>query len=54
MLFGEGLAKALEIGYTWCEYSWILEDNELTKRAVRLMDGELYKIYRVYEKQLTA
>ena len=29
-----------------------LEDNELTKRAVRLMDGELYKVYRVYEKRI--
>jgi GNAT superfamily N-acetyltransferase len=52
VLLGEGLEQALELGYDWCEYSWILEDNELTKRAVRLMDGELYKIYRVYEKQL--
>ena len=52
VLLGEGLEKSLEIGYEWCEYSWILEDNELTKRAVRLMDGELYKVYRVYEKQI--
>ncbi|MDX2435990.1 MAG: N-acetyltransferase [Acidobacteriota bacterium] len=52
ILIGEGLQKSLEIGYSWCEYSWILEDNELTKRAVRLMDGELYKIYRVYEKSV--
>jgi len=52
VLLGEGLEKSLEIGYEWCEYSWILEDNELTKRAVRLMDGELYKVYRVYEKVL--
>ncbi len=50
ILIGEGLQKSLEIGYKWCEYSWILEDNELTKRLVRLMDGELYKVYRVYEK----
>jgi len=50
ILVGEGLQKSLEIGYSWCEYSWILEDNELTKRMVRLMDGELYKIYRIYEK----
>ncbi len=53
-LFAEGLEKALEIGYRWCEYSWILEDNELAKRTVRLMDAELYKIYRFYEKRLTA
>lgn len=52
ILIGEGLQKSLEIGYKWCEYSWILEDNELTKRTVRLMDGELYKIYRIYEKQI--
>jgi GNAT superfamily N-acetyltransferase len=52
ILLGEGLEKSLEIGYSWCEYSWILEDNELTKRAVRLMDGELYKIYRIYEKSI--
>lgn len=50
VLLGEGLQHALEIGYQWCEYSWILEDNELTKRAVRLMDGERYKTYRIYEK----
>jgi len=50
ILIGEGLQKSLEIGYRWCEYSWILEDNEVTKRTVRLMDGELYKIYRIYEK----
>jgi GNAT superfamily N-acetyltransferase len=52
ILLGEGLRVALDTGYKWCEYSWILEDNELTKRAVRLMDGELYKVYRMYEKRL--
>jgi hypothetical protein len=52
VLFAESLEKGLELGYAWCEYSWILEDNELTKRAVRLMDGELYKVYRMYDKEL--
>jgi GNAT superfamily N-acetyltransferase len=50
LLFSDGIEVALAAGYQWCEYSWILEDNELTKRAVRLMGGELYKNYRVYEK----
>jgi hypothetical protein len=54
ILLGEGLEKSLEIGYEWCEYSWILEDNELTKRTVRLMDGELYKVYRVYQKPVVS
>jgi hypothetical protein len=53
VLLAEGLQSALEIGYSWCEYSWILEDNELTKRAVRLMDGERYKTYRIYEKSIS-
>jgi hypothetical protein len=52
VLLAEGLEATLRLGYEWCEYSWILEDNELTKRAVRLMDGEVYKVYRVYEKTL--
>jgi hypothetical protein len=52
VMFYEGLQAALERGYKTCEYSWILEDNELTKRTVRLMDAELTKIYRIYAKPL--
>ena len=52
LLFANGIEVALRAGYKWCEYSWILEDNERTKRAVRLMGGELYKIYRMYERAL--
>ncbi len=52
VLMAEGLQVALDKGFRWAEYSWILEDNELTKRATRLMEGELYKIYRMYDKPL--
>ncbi|MGD8440591.1 MAG: N-acetyltransferase [Holophagae bacterium] len=52
LLFANGIEVALNAGYEWCEYSWILEDNELTKRAVRLMGGQRDKIYRIYEKAL--
>ena len=52
LLFANGIEVALRAGYKWCEYSWILEDNERTKRAVRLMGGELYKVYRMYERAL--
>jgi GNAT superfamily N-acetyltransferase len=52
VLFADSIEIALEAGYQWCEYSWILEDNERTKRAVRLMGGELDKVYRIYEKGL--
>jgi hypothetical protein len=52
VMFYEGLKSGLERGYTWCEYSWILEDNELTKRTVRLMDAVHSKTYRIYSKPL--
>lgn len=52
VMFYRGLQAALERGYRWCEYSWILEDNELAKRTVRLMDAKLSKIYRIYTKPL--
>jgi len=52
VLFADSISAALRLGYKWAEYSWILEDNELTKRAVRLMEGSLYKVYRVYKKAL--
>jgi len=52
VMFYEGLQAALDRGYKWCEYSWILEDNELAKRTVRLMDAELAKVYRMYSRPL--
>jgi len=52
LLFANGIEIALAAGYEWCEYSWILEDNERTKNTIRLMGGELYKIYRIYERTL--
>jgi len=52
VMFYDGLKAALDRGYTSCEYSWILEDNELAKRTVRLMDAEHTKTYRIYSKPL--
>ena len=52
VMFCEGLQAALDRGYRTCEYSWILEDNELAKRTVRLMDAELSKVYRMYARAL--
>ncbi len=52
VMFYQGLRSALDNGYAWCEYSWILEDNELAKRTVRLMDARLAKVYRIYSKGL--
>ncbi|HPO54732.1 MAG: hypothetical protein RBR95_02015 [Ignavibacteriaceae bacterium] len=34
------------------EASWILEDNEMMNRGAELMNGELYKKYRIYSKPI--
>ena len=40
-------------GYEWGELGWTLEDNRAINLAIRMMGGELYKRYRIYEKLLT-
>lgn len=52
LLFADGIEVSIAAGYEWCEYSWVLEDNERTKNTIRLMGGELYRVYRMYEKPL--
>lgn len=36
-------------GYRWAEMSWILEDNTLMNRMLKLLGAKLYKKYRVCE-----
>jgi GNAT superfamily N-acetyltransferase len=42
----------LRKGYHTVEMSWILENNDMMNRAIRVFGGEVYKTYRVYEKRL--
>ncbi len=51
-LYYEATKAAHNLGYTRCEFSWILEDNILTQRAAEMMGGRLYKKYRVYEMEI--
>jgi hypothetical protein len=39
-------------GIEWGELSWTLEDNYPVNLAIKVMRGELYKRYRVYEKAI--
>lgn len=39
-------------GYREAEASWVLEDNEMMNRAARMMKGEIYKCYRIYDKTI--
>jgi hypothetical protein len=50
IMMADSLRFLLSKGYTGAEVSWLLEDNELVIRAVRLWGGRLYKTYRIYER----
>lgn len=39
-------------GYTEGEASWVLEDNVMMNRSAKLLNGERYKTYRLYEKTM--
>jgi hypothetical protein len=45
----EGAGK---LGIEEGELSWTLEDNGRVNAAIRIMGGERYKTYRVYERSL--
>ncbi len=44
--------RAEKIGILLGEASWILEDNEMMNRGAKVMNGTLYKKYRVYQKEI--
>jgi hypothetical protein len=48
LLYLESLKETLSRGYERCEFSWVLEDNDLICRAAKAMGGRLYKRYRIY------
>lgn len=43
---------ALELGYREAEFSWVLEENDMTTRAAAMLGARPYKRYRIYEKEL--
>jgi hypothetical protein len=50
VMFAAGLRAALARGLTGVEVSWLLEDNDLVIRSVKMFGGRLYKTYRIYER----
>jgi len=48
IMYAKGLDNALRLGYKHCELSWILEDNVMTNRTAEMMNGKVYKKYRIY------
>ncbi|MCB0713851.1 MAG: hypothetical protein KDD67_16100 [Ignavibacteriae bacterium] len=47
-----GQRMVVDHKYTEAEASWVLEDNEMMNRAARMMKGEIYKTYRLYDKTI--
>ena len=49
VFYWEIVNRAAKIGVKFGEASWILEDNEMMNRGAIVMNGELYKKYRIYD-----
>ncbi len=53
LLYHETMQAGLKRGYTWCEMSWNLEDNDLINQFDEKVGGKLYKKYRIYEMPIS-
>lgn len=52
-LLYDRFAKAIvSKGFTWCELSWQLEDNEAVNRFAASLGAAPYKKYRIYETKI--
>lgn len=49
VFYWEIVNRAEKNGILLGEASWILEDNEMMNRGAQVMNGEIYKKYRIYE-----
>lgn len=52
LLYLHMIRAAMASRYTWCECSWILEDNHKMRQTMERITGRIYKRYRVYERSL--
>jgi GNAT superfamily N-acetyltransferase len=52
VFYWEIVHRAEKEGIYYGEASWILEDNAMMNRGAEVMQGELYKKYRVYEMNI--
>ncbi len=52
IFYVETYRKALNKGYNWGEFSWILENNSPMNTALLNIGAKVYKTYRIYEKKI--
>lgn len=51
-IYVEMAKRGAAVGYEWGELGWTDEQNRPVSLGIRLMGGEVYKRYRIYEKSL--
>ncbi len=49
VFYHELIKNGLELGLKYGEASWILEDNAMMNRGLKVVNGEVYKTYHVFE-----
>ncbi len=52
LMYIETAKAAIKRGYKWAEMSWILENNDMMNRSIKMLGGKVYKTYRMYEKRI--
>lgn len=53
IFYTECLKRGPALGYPTGEASWVLEDNRPMNKALELMGGKRYKVYRIYDRNLS-
>ena len=52
VLYLDTYRQCIAHGIGWGELSWISEDNVMMNRSVKMLGARIYKIYRLYEKDI--
>jgi GNAT superfamily N-acetyltransferase len=52
LLYHDSFVNGFRRGYYSCEMSWILEENQLMRRALERFGAKVTKAYRIFEKAL--
>lgn len=52
IFYSEITRRIIDKGYSKVEMSWIMEDNLLMNKSAEMMGGEIYKTYRLYQKDI--
>jgi hypothetical protein len=51
-MIAEIATRGQKVGIEWGELSWTLEDNAPVNLAIKVVKGEIYKRYRIYERPI--